>query len=589
MDDKEIIKERVSIIDVAALYLNLQPAGSNYKSLCPFHQEKTASFIVYPDKNTYKCYGCHVFGDQISLVQEMENLSFPEAIHFLADKFAIQLPGGGITGKSAVNKVAYQDLNEIALGFFQEQLRTDSRETGEFFRRRGIKAETVSLFSLGLAPADRDALWQFLDRKGCKLEKAVELGLVQKKEKRSAYDRFRNRIVFPIFSETGKIVAFGGRALGDSGPGNPKYLNSPETPVYRKGDHLFALHLAKEFIRREKSLILVEGYMDQISLFQAGFKNTVASLGTALTEKQVYLLKRFASSVFIFYDSDEAGQEATQRSLEKAFMQGVFPRVVDCGVFKDPDEMVRNAGPEAVAKALEQAPEAIDFLLCRATAKYNLSRPQEKSAAYGQVNSILEKIPDEIVRNEFLMAAADYFQVEYKPAARTGYLPENSFKSVGPLQVSVAEMELLRALIARPDFLAEIKCFFTPELLSILAIRNIIACMFEYDQQEGDFPHERLSAGLDVAERALYADICVEMSGVDVIPDIEDRISNAVVSLQNKLNKKKLNELNRLIRNAEKEKNHARLLELMGQKNSFVRSLKCSREENIEQGVNYVE
>ena len=348
MDSKDQIKEYISIVDVAALYVSLKPAGKYYKALCPFHSEKTPSFFVYPEKSSFSCYGCNRFGDIFALVQEMENIGFVEAMQFLADKFNIPLEK---TNYKAIKKDDYLQVNELALNFYKENLFTseEGKSALAYLKNRGLQKNILEQFSLGYAPKAWDELSRHFKKKGISQEKALELGLLIKNEKNRVYDRFRGRIIFPIFSETGTILAFGGRTIYDDAA---KYLNSPDTPIYKKGHHLFGFHLSKNFMKEEKAGILVEGYLDMISLYQAGIRHVAASLGTALTEKQVHLLNRFCAAIYIFYDRDAAGETATIRNIEKMFEQNVNPRIVIIEGAKDPDEFVRSKGAKAMRDIL---------------------------------------------------------------------------------------------------------------------------------------------------------------------------------------------------------------------------------------------
>ncbi|MDQ1355307.1 MAG: primase, partial [Acidobacteriota bacterium] len=263
MDVRDQIKSRLSITEVAGLYVDLKPAGKNLKALCPFHTEKTPSFFVMPDKNTFTCFGCNKFGDIFTLVQEMEHMSFPEAMNFLTEKFNI--PVDKTNRQKSIPTDVYTSINEIALKYFKDNLSDspESKQAVNYLRQRGITDDTIRLFSLGYAENKWDGLSNHLRQQSCDMAKAVELGLViRNPQKNSVYDRFRGRIIFPIYSESGALIAFGGRTIFDD---PSKYLNSPDTPLYKKSNHLYGFNRAKDMIREKKSVILVEGYFDMVS------------------------------------------------------------------------------------------------------------------------------------------------------------------------------------------------------------------------------------------------------------------------------------------------------------------------------------
>ncbi len=412
MDVSEQIKSRLSIIEVAGLYVDLKPAGKNLKALCPFHTEKTPSFYVMPDKNSFSCYGCHKFGDIFTLVQEMENLNFPGAMNFLIEKFNIPVTRTGRQKNMPTD--VYAGVMEIALKYFKDNFNgsPEGKQALNYLRQRNITPETMHTFSLGYAENKWDGLTNHLRRRDCDLEKAVELGLlIRHTTKNSLYDRFRGRIIFPIFSESGALIAFGGRTIFDD---PSKYLNSPDTPLYKKSNHLYGFNQAKEFIREKKSAVLVEGYFDMVSLYQNGVKNAVASLGTALTEQQIYLLKRFSESIFIYYDSDKAGIEATMRAIEKMFEQNINPRIIAVSDAKDPDELIRQKGLKAFVQFQAQANDGFKFLLAKFAQDYDLKIPERKNQAIERLMTFIEKFNEPIIQDEYIRAAADFFQVDVR-------------------------------------------------------------------------------------------------------------------------------------------------------------------------------
>ncbi len=380
MDIRDQIKRRVSIMETAALYVELKPAGKYYKALCPFHTEKTPSFFVNPEKDTFTCYGCNKFGDIFTLVQEIENISFPEAMNFLIEKFNV--PVEKIDRHKTTDTDVYASINEIALKYFKDNLydSPEGKEAFQYLKQRGIGQETIQLFSLGYAENKWDGLYNYLKEKSCDMTKAEELGLViQNPQKNSIYDRFRGRIIFPIFSESGALIAFGGRTIFND---SNKYLNSPDTPLYKKSNHLYGFNQAKHAIREHKYSILVEGYFDVVSLYQNGVKNTVASLGTALTENQIYLLKRFSSTIYVYYDSDKAGIAAAIRAIEKMFEQNINPNIITDADAKDPDDFIRKKGLKAFNQLVDHSTDGFRFLIDQIAQEYDLKIPEKKKSSH---------------------------------------------------------------------------------------------------------------------------------------------------------------------------------------------------------------
>lgn len=580
MDSKDQIKEHISIVDVASLYVSLKPAGKNFKALCPFHTEKTPSFFVMPDKNSFSCFGCNRFGDIFTMVQEMENISFVEAMHFLAEKFNIPLEKSSF---KSVKKDDYLFINELACEFFKENLFSGSegKTALAYLKNRGIKKDTIEQFSLGYAPNSWEGLSGYLRKKGAVLEKAVELGLLVKKEKNRTYDRFRGRIMFPIFSETGTILAFGGRTIFDDAA---KYLNSPDSPIYKKGNHLFGFHLSKNFMKEEKAGLLVEGYLDMISLFQAGFCQVAASLGTALTEKQIHLLKRFCNAIHIFYDRDAAGEAATVRNIEKMFEQNVNPRIVVFEGAKDPDEFVRTQGTHALREALLRTEDGFNFLLNKAAREFDLSVPDQKRKGLDLVMAATAKMSDPVIREDYIHRMAAFFKTSadlVKLGLQPGQQTENSDQ---PLKITLMEEKVLEALLRAPEVIPEIKEFFSTELLAGLASRNIIRLLFANYEEHGEIRFAEITKRLTASEKARLNDIFSQKMQVKKDrSEIEKDIITSIGNFQKKmaLNRNKL--LNQDIAVAEREKNFKKLEQLMKQKNTLIKSRGgCFREEHIE-------
>ena len=360
----EKIKEQNDIVDIISENVRLKKAGRNFTGLCPFHNDKSPSFSVSPEKQIYKCFSCGEAGNVITFVMKYKKLTFQEAVKHLADKAGIPLEIGGHENSKASKKrdLLFKVNVEAARYFFANLQKTKMAK--DYFLRRGIKEEVIKRFGLGYAFDSWHGLINYLRNKGFRDDLLLEAGLILKSEKSgNTYDRFRNRVIFPVFDVRGRVIGFGGRVLDDS---KPKYLNSPETMVFQKGTNLYGLNFAIKNKLEEDYIIIVEGYMDLISLHQHGITNTVASLGTALTVNQARLLKRYVSKVIISYDADVAGQTATLRGLEILRNTGFDVKVLKVPQGKDPDEFVRNNGKEAFLKLVKNALPLIEYRIKRA-------------------------------------------------------------------------------------------------------------------------------------------------------------------------------------------------------------------------------
>lgn len=356
---------RCDIEDVVSGYVQLKKRGKNFVGLCPFHNEKTPSFTVYPENGSFYCFGCGAGGEVVSFIRRAENLDFIEAVRFLCDRVGMTMPSDGFDDSLAQKRRKIYEMNREAARFFHECLLSEKGKTAlQYYLDRGYTKKTITRFGLGYAPDEWRALLSHLREKGYSYEDAYEANLARKSEKdgkTSFFDNFRNRVIVPIIDARGNIVAFGGRVLDNS---KPKYINTADTPVYKKSLGVFGLNFAKN--SKEKSLILVEGYMDAIALHQAGFTNSIACLGTALTGEMAHLLSRYADEILLAYDNDEAGQKATERAMKVFSSIGMKIRVIRLSGGKDPDEILKKFGAEKIRSLIDGAENEIEFKLLKA-------------------------------------------------------------------------------------------------------------------------------------------------------------------------------------------------------------------------------
>ena len=361
------IKSKVNIVDVIGREVPLKQSGSNFKGLCPFHNEKTPSFMVNEQKQIFNCFGCGEKGDVIRFIQRFNNMEFMEACEKLAEEYNIEIPQHGTRKK--VDMSHYYEINAMAARFFFNNLTKQSNPGYTYIRKRGISDETIKHFGLGYSLDSWNALHIHLQSKGIKDEDMLKLGLITQ-GKKGVYDKFRGRLMFPIFNPQGRVIGFGGRALGDE---MPKYLNSSESDVFLKKNNLYALNFTKKNINDENQVLMVEGYMDVISLYQSGIRNVVASLGTALTDNQCQLITRYTKNVVLSYDSDAAGIKAALRGIEVMRASNANVRILQVTGGKDPDEFVKKYGKEDFIKLVNNAVPATEFSLDIMKKKYNLN------------------------------------------------------------------------------------------------------------------------------------------------------------------------------------------------------------------------
>jgi len=423
----EDLKRQADIVRVISDYVQLKKKGANWMACCPFHGEKTPSFSVNPAKGFFKCFGCGKGGDSVTFVMEMERVSFPEAVKLVAEKSGVLLPEMESDGKSDEQRRADEarrqamesvlELNAFALEWWEEQLQAqtpEARAAREYVAKRGISDETRAVFRIGFAPDRWDGLLNHLKSREA-TEKQIEAsGLVVKKDTGGVYDRFRGRLIFPVLDVRGRAVAFGGRTMTPDG--EPKYLNSPETPAYTKGRHLYGLHQAVGEIKKRRFVILVEGYLDLVIPYQYGVRNVVASLGTALTEAQAKLLGRFARKIVVNYDGDKAGRAAARRATEVLLTEDFETKVLVLPDNADPDEFIQTRGVEEYQRRRGEAVSFIQFVLDEALRERNLGNAAEKDAAVAEVLPFVRAVKSSIQRQAAFDEAMVRLMVD--PASR---------------------------------------------------------------------------------------------------------------------------------------------------------------------------
>jgi DNA primase len=524
------VKQQADIVRVVGEYVRLKKSGQNFSGLCPFHSEKTPSFAVHPVKQIYHCFGCGVGGDVFKFVMEMEKISFPESIRAVAEKCGIAVPQSRERSpeerRENQQRTSLVEMHREAAAFFAQQLNgtPEGRAAKAYLLDRGLDSEAMARFGIGFAPSGGDGLLRLMKQKHP--EKVLEVsGLFSRDQSGRLYDRFRRRVMFPIANESGKIVAFGGRALGDD---LPKYLNSPETPIYSKSNILYHLDRAKESLRQRDFAVLVEGYMDAIAVALAGTSNVVASCGTSLTEQQVKLLNRFTRRIVVNYDPDTAGRAATERSLSILLEQGVEVRVLSLPGGKDPDSFIRGEGAAAYTKLLNEASPYVDYLISCAS-KMDLTSAEGKLRAVNFLMPYVQRIPDRILRSEWATRIAQQLRIEepvLRESMRKAANERRSEVKARPELVGragkPAERRLVQMLIEAEDFRSQLaqelragnlhQGLETERILEVL----VAAC------ESGDRPDAAsLAVTLEDRDRRLLFEIAFEAAGTPTWEEAE--------------------------------------------------------------------
>ena len=420
------IRDRADIVDLIGEYVDLKRSGSNYMGLCPFHSEKTPSFSVSPSKSIFKCFGCGVGGDVITFIMKRENLSFPEAVEFLADKYNVRLSEYKDENKEARDKRnRFYDINREAAMHFLNNL-SYSQKAQNYLKNRGLNDKTIRSYGLGYSKDSWTDLYDHLKKLGYEDDELLELNLISKSKSGNYIDRFRDRVMFPIINRNNRVIGFGARGFGDA---KPKYLNSKETPIFHKGSNLFNMNIISRESSRDR-LILVEGYMDVISLYNSGINYSVASLGTSLTEDQAGIINKMAKDIYICYDSDEAGINATSRAIDIFLSKSCKPKIIELEGGLDPDDFIKKYGMEGFENKIKSAISYIDFKIKKLKENFNLEDNEGLSNFTLEAAKILSSIVNPIERDIFVKDFSKNYNISYKAIENyINYLNRNKIKS----------------------------------------------------------------------------------------------------------------------------------------------------------------
>jgi DNA primase len=575
-----------SVADIARIVgesVRLKKAGANWIGLCPFHQEKTPSFSVHASKQFYYCFGCGAKGDVFRFVMETERVDFVEALKRVAQRAGVPIPADRPSAPATPEqrqRARLAQMHELAAEFFRKQLQTaEAAQLRELLKKRGVKPSSIDEFGLGYAPHGSAALANLLKREGFQPEDLDPSGLVIKRDSgRDAggyIDRFRNRWIFPIRSESGKVIAFGGRALGDD---QPKYLNSPETPLYSKSRTLYNLSNAREAMRKAARAVIVEGYMDAIGVHQAGVTNVVASCGTALTNWQCRLIAKYATEVVVNYDPDSAGVAATDRSLALLLEEGLAVKVLRLTGGLDPDLFVKEKGAAAYETALANAQPLFQYLTARAMELHGGATPESKLATVNFILPYLSKVPNTLIRSELMADISQKLDVQsgvireafqravmaqqpaiQKPAVIESKVPSAEAMIIRLLLEDEAARQEIPALLEEGDLVDEMEC-----AAIVAGLLGMIASGAEPDLTA-------LADRLDAAQQRVLAEVAFNK---EARPVSVDEISAYVRALERRKMARQRDALQRRILDAQKSANQRLAMELLQEQSKLDRKMR---------------
>ena len=545
----EEIRSGNDIVDVISGYVRLTKKGSTYFGLCPFHNEKTPSFSVSPNKQMYYCFGCGAGGNVITFLMEYENYTFPEALEVLANRIGIELPKQEMTAeqrKASDKRARLLEVNKEAAKYFYTLLRSErGTRAHEYFRNRGLSEETIKKFGLGYSDKYSDDLYRYLRSKGYEDELLKDSGLISIDEKRGGHDKFWNRAMFPIMDVRGKVIGFGGRVMGD---GEPKYLNSPETMIFDKSRNLYGLNIART--TKKNQILLCEGYMDVIALHQAGFDNAVAALGTAFTVGHANLLRRYTKEVYLTFDSDGAGIRAAKRAIPILKEAGITAKVINMQPYKDPDEFIKALGAEAYEERIKNAESSFMFEIRIMEEDYDLKDPEGKATFYNEIAKQLLQFSEELEREVYIEAVAGKYGMGFENLRKLvnklgtqpelarqvrqqqkGTMPKEKRKKEDGMKQS--QKLLLTWLIEEPGLYQRIQEYIHPEDFTEEIYRKAAEILFRQYEEEGKpNPAQIVSLFGEEEQREIAALFNARIEEVETKNDREKALKETILRIK---------------------------------------------------------
>jgi len=559
------IRERIDIVELVSEYLKLKRSGDNYRGLCPFHNEKKPSFNVNRSRQIFHCFGCKKGGDIFNFLMLHEGLNFPEAVRLLADRAGVALPSdrGEPGGKRAVRE-RIAEVNRFAAGYFRSSLSRSDRAR-RYLSDRSVAQDLWERFGIGYAADTWTDLYDAAKGAGFSAEILIQAGLIKAREGGGHYDLFRDRVMFPILDGSGKVIGFGGRTLADS---DVKYINSPENPLYHKGGSLYGLYQAKEALRRTGAAYVVEGYFDLIMAAGAGVENAVASLGTALTEEQARLVRRYASRVALVYDTDGAGIDAALRGVEVLLSCDLVPRLVRLPVGKDPDDFIRTSGAEKFRDTVEQQLDFIDFLI---SAYHTDKGDVEGRAAVARRGfELIGKVKNELKRSEYLRLFAEKLDVSEK-AMRAEFAKSTrrrKYETDRPEpKLSEVEADLLKVLIERTDLREEARRSVSTKDMAPETFRQFIELVFRVPKDAADVGQYLMECTTDPEVREILAGVLMRQTSME---SGEKAVTDWIRSVSRSARQRKAEQLQKQIQDAERLGDTDALMSLLKQKEELV-------------------
>ncbi len=543
----EEVRSRNDIVDVIGGYVRLQKKGSTYFGLCPFHNEKTGSFSVSPNKQMYYCFGCGAGGNVFTFLMQYENFTFAEAMQTLADRAGVELPRQELSEaqkREADRRTRLLEINKEAARYFYSLLKSPRGQRAyEYFRKRELSEDTIKKFGLGYSDQYSNDLYQYLRKKGYEDDILKDSGLVTLDE-RGGHDKFWNRAMFPIMDVRNRVIGFGGRVIGE---GEPKYLNSPETKIFDKSRNLYGLNIARS--TRKSQLLLCEGYMDVIALHQAGFDNAVASLGTALTSGHASLLKRYTREVYLTYDSDGAGVKAALRAIPILKEVGITTKIINMQPYKDPDEFIKALGAEEYQKRIDEAENSFLFEIRIAQRDYDMNDPESKTAFYNEIARKLTGFTEELERNNYIQAVADKYHIGFddlrrlvnQTALKNGGITAPPVRPKSGIQekkkedgMKKSQKLLLTWLIEDTRLFGVIGPYITPEDFTEELYRKVAGMLFaQYEQSKTVNPAQIISAFMDEEEQREVAGLFnATIHEVETKNDLAKAVKETVIKVK---------------------------------------------------------
>lgn len=571
----EQVQARSDIVEVISRYVPLKKAGRNFKAPCPFHHEKTPSFVVSPDKQIYHCFGCGAGGNVFSFLMKQENLQFPEVIEMLAENAGIVLPREiSKGGPSELDNRLYK-INELASQFFQANL-SDNRAAKEYLITRGVGEETIKKFRLGCAPDAWEGLLNFLKSKGVEASLSEKAGLALSNEKGGHYDRFRNRITFPIIDLKDRILGFGARIMDSS---LPKYINSPETPIYSKGRNLYGLNFSRDAIKVKGHALIVEGYLDFLVPYQAGIQNIIATLGTALTVDQAKLLKRFAKTMVLVYDPDEAGESASMRGLDIFISEDMNVYIAELPKGLDPDSYIRKYGAEDFIKLIKSSKNIFDYKFDKLSKRFNPATTNGKAGIVNEMLPTISKIGNAVAKSEMvkklsrsLSVDEDAVKAELKKV-RPDFNERRSI--IVPAEIKrdakKAEIAMLAVLLDGSGNYADIVRRALPlEEIKSSSVRDIVNAILLLRKDNKEINAARLMNHFGSSSEAASL-ISEAVNVLDSLDDKEKALYDCISRIKKDNIKDRLTMIQEAIRIAHSQKDEVKVKELVAEYNGLVR------------------